>query len=208
MKRLNVVLSGLIISLLLSSCSIAHMEQPKSVFDTSSDQVVDVTAVPWDYRIIHGEVGDLVGSDMTILPDNVLLPNDNNYATGDSVWILQYMDAQITTDTENRNQIKLSAWDTLKSYKDEKSAQKDLADLKETIQTDLDLVGVYKTENQGKFREFAVLTMPSGNVIKQPISDEKYKTLKSKKKVKANIEQVHDFENYDNVYAKFRGWAQ
>ena len=206
MKRLYLIAAGVFFCLLLSSCS---ADNQASVFNTSTEtSSVSETQVPWDYRIVKGNVGDIIGSDMTILPDNVLLPNDNNFATGDAIWTLQYMDAEITTDTQSRNQIQLSTWDTLKSYKDEASASKDLAELKETIQTDLDLVGVYKTENQGKFREFAVITMPSGNVIKQPISEEKYAALKNEKKVKANIEQVHDFENYDNVYAKFRGWAK
>ncbi|MBM7568604.1 hypothetical protein [Paenibacillus sacheonensis] len=210
MKRIYLILGGLMLCLLLSACG---TEDQTSIFSTSSttddaSSSVDVARVPWDYRIMQGKVGDLVGSDMTILPDNVMLPNDNNFATGDAVWTLQYMDAEITTDEQKRNQLQLSAWGTLKSYKDEASAKKDIAELKETIQTELDLVGVYKTENQGKFREFAVVAMPSGNVIKQPISEEKYASLKDQKKVKANIEQIHDFGDYDTVYAKFRGWAQ
>ncbi|SFD57747.1 hypothetical protein SAMN05216378_0502 [Paenibacillus catalpae] len=223
MKKLTIATSLLLLCLILSSCT----DNPDYVFSTSSDSSAwtsspsqDTTAtpaaptihpvrnVPWDYRVVESEVGDLVGSDMTIIPDNTLLPNDNNYATGDKVWILQYMDAQLTTDDDRRSQIKLSSWDTLKSFKDEKSALEDLANLKESIQTEVDLIGVYKTENAGKTREFAVITLPSGNVIKQPISDEKYASLKSKSKVKINLEQVHLYNDYDQVYSKFRGWAQ
>jgi hypothetical protein len=215
MKRiLSILLSGIALSLLLSSCG---YDRQQSVFTTSSSGASSAQAeseaasnvrVPWDYRIVQGTVGDLVGSDMTILPDNVLLPNDNNFATGDAVWTLQFMDAQITTDAKERSQITLSSWITLKSYKDEQSAKKDIAELKESITTEVDLVGVYKTENEGQTRQFAVITMPSGNAVKQPVSAEKYAALKSAKKANVNIEQVHDFENYDTVYAKFRGWAK
>ena len=69
------------------------------------------------------------------------------------------------------------------------------------------LVGVYKTEYQGKTRNFAVLTLPSGNQIKQPIDEDRYKTLKSLKKVPINVEEIHDYVDYDLAYAKFRGWA-
>ncbi|GLX68206.1 signal peptide protein [Paenibacillus glycanilyticus] len=223
MKKLTVVISALLLSVSLSSCA---ENDPEYVFSTSSDQgtwssgesasVSQTTAtptphpvrnIPWDYRVVEEQVGDLVGSDMTIIPDNTLLPNDNNYATGDKIFVLQYMDAQLTTDDQNRSQIKLSSWDTLKSFKDQKAATDDLATLKETIQTEVDLIGVYKTENAGKTREFAVVTLPSGNVVKQPISDEKYASLKTKSKVKVNIEQVHLYNDYDQVYSKFRGWA-
>ncbi|RUS46992.1 hypothetical protein [Cohnella sp. AR92] len=213
MKNSFKIISGIVLVLVLGSCGYDHQS---SVFTTSSsvtstipdDQSANHTRVPWDYRIVQGTVGDLVGSDMTLLPDNVLLPNDNNYATGDAVWTLQFMDAQIATDARNRSQINLSSWITLKSYKDEQSAEKDIAELKETIVTEVDLVGVYKTEKAGETRQFAVITMPSGNAVKQPVSAEKYEALKKQTKAKVNVEQVHDFENYDTVYAKFRGWAQ
>ncbi|WP_336772745.1 signal peptide protein [Paenibacillus sp. MMO-58] len=216
MKKLTITASTLLFCFILSSCT----NNPDYVYSTSNYTSTQDTAVasatpvnpvrnvPWDYRVVEEEVGDLVGSDMTIIPDNTLLPNDGNYAMGDKVWILQYMDAMLTTDDDRRSQIKLSSWDTLKSFKDEKSALADLGNLKESIQTEVDLIGVYKTENAGKTREFAVLTLPSGNVVKQPISDEKYAQLKSKSKVKVTIEQVHLYDDYDQVYSKFRGWAQ
>jgi hypothetical protein len=216
MKKLTIIASTLLLCFILSSCT----NNPDYVYSTSNysssqDTVVasatpvnPVRNVPWDYRVVEEEVGDLVGSDMTIIPDNTLLPNDSNYATGDKVWLLQYMDAQLTTDDDRRSQIKLSSWDTLKSFKDEKNALEDLSSLKESIQTEVDLIGVYKTENAGKTREFAVITLPSGNVVKQPISDEKYEALKSKSKVTVNIEQVHLYDDYDQVYSKFRGWAK
>lgn len=198
-----------LIGMLLSACS----SDSDSVFysgDTTTEAVaadVDVSKVPWDYRIVQGKVGDLIGSDMTVLPDNELLPNDGNYATGDDVWTLQYMDAELTTNSSQKSEIHLSSWNTLKSYKDEKSAKEDLANLKVSLKSEVDLVGVYKTEYQGKTRNFAVLTLPSGNRIKQPINDERYKAMKNKKKVEVLLEEVHDFANYDLAYAKFRGWA-
>ncbi|WP_336786388.1 signal peptide protein [Paenibacillus sp. MMO-177] len=216
MKKLTIIASALLFCFILSSCTnnsdyvygTSNYTSSQDTAVASATPVHPVRNVPWDYRVVEEEVGDLVGSDMTIIPDNTLLPNDGNYATGDKVWILQYMDAMLTTDDDRRSQIKLSSWDTLKSFKDEKSALADLGSLKESIQTEVDLIGVYKTENAGKTREFAVLALPSGNVVKQPISDEKYAQLKSKSKVKVTIEQVHLYDNYDQVYSKFRGWAQ
>ncbi|MCK9859885.1 hypothetical protein [Paenibacillus sp. ATY16] len=216
MKKLTIIASTLLFCFILSSCtnnpdyvySTSNYSSSQDTAVASATQVNPVRNVPWDYRVVQEEVGDLVGSDMTIIPDNTLLPNDGNYATGDKVWILQYMDAMLTTDNDRRSQIKLSSWSTLKSFKDEKSALADLGNLKESIQTEVNLIGVYKTEKTGKTREFAVITLPSGNVVKQPISDEKYASLKSKSKVKVTIEQVHLYDDYDQVYSKFRGWAQ
>lgn len=214
-KRIYAILGSAALLVMLSACS---SNQSDYVFSTTTSSSSDYTTtsassdntaqVPWDYRVLEGQVGDLIGSDMTLLPDNVLLPNDNNYATGDKVWVLQFMDAELTTDAAKRNQIKLSSWTTLKSYTDNKSAEADLTHLKEFVQSEVDLVGVYKTENQGKTRQFAVVTLPSGNAIKQPISEERYAKLKQQTKVKVNLELVHDFENYDTVYSKFRGWSE
>lgn len=163
--------------------------------------------VPWDYRLVEGTVGDLVGGDMTILPDNDLLPNDDNYATGDKVWELQYMGAVMTTDANDRTDVTLTAWKPIKSYKTKDAADTDMAKLKLNLKTEIDLVGVYKTTYQGKTRDFAVLTLPSGQTIKQPIDDERYEKLKPLKKVNVVLEEVHDYSNYDMAYAKFRGWA-
>ncbi|MFC5649753.1 signal peptide protein [Paenibacillus solisilvae] len=206
MKAIKYLFCAAMLALFLSACA---SNQP-SVFSTSTSASPDsdISRVPWDYRVVEGKVGDIIGSDMTILPDNTLVPNDGNYATGDAVWTLQYMDAEMTTDANNRNQIQLSSWNTLKSYKDQKSAQADLSNLKISLESEVDLVGVYKTTNQGKTRNFAVLTLPSGNRIKQPISDERYTALEKQKKVKVLLEEVHDFGDYDSVYAKFRGWAK
>jgi hypothetical protein len=207
MKYIGHFVCLITISLLLSSCS---SDQP-SVFHTNTDTIEAASSnairVPWDYRIVAGKVGDLIGSDMTVLPDNELLPNDGNYATGDSVWTLQYMDAELVTNSQQRNEIHLSSWNTIKSYPDQKSANADLANLKVSLKSEVDLVGVYKTEYQGKTRNFAVLTLPSGNRIKQPIDDKRYNALKTQKKVEVMLEEVHDFANYDSAYAKFRGWA-
>ncbi|UVI30048.1 hypothetical protein [Paenibacillus spongiae] len=167
----------------------------------------DTTALPWDYRVVEGTVGDLIGSDMTVLPDNDLLPNDNNYATGDKVWTLQYMAAHMITNSNGRNDVTLTGWKPIKSFKSEAAAKADLDKLKIQLNSEVDLVGVYKTELDGKQRQFAVLTLPSGNQIKQPIDEQRYESLKDAKKVNVILEEVHDFANYDMAYAKFRGWA-
>jgi hypothetical protein len=164
--------------------------------------------VPWDYRIEEKVVGDLINGDMTLLPDNQLLANDDNYATGDKIWTLSYMNAEMKTDSGGRADVVLSSWQPIKSYKTKSAAETDLANLKEQVVTEVDLVGVYKTEDKGKFREFAVITLPSGNDMKQPISEERYTNFKSKKKVKVTLEQVHNYENFDDTMAKFRGWNE
>ncbi|WP_229521739.1 hypothetical protein [Paenibacillus monticola] len=191
--------------LLLGACG-----NQDSVFHTDpSTETSDSTSrVPWDYRVVESTVGDLIGSDMTVLPDNELLPNDGNYATGDKIWTLQFMDAELVTDADQRNEIRLSSWTTLKSYGDQKTAAEDLKNLKVSITTDVDLVGVYKTQYKDKTRNFAVLELPSGNRIKQPIDDKRYTALEKAKTASVVLEEVHDFADYDSAYAKFRGWAK
>ncbi|WP_052421574.1 hypothetical protein [Paenibacillus sp. FSL R7-0273] len=190
--------------LLLGACS----SNEDSVFHTGTSETTDsVSRVPWDYRVVESTVGDLIGSDMTVLPDNELLPNDGNYATGDKIWTLQYMDAEMITSADQKNEVRLSEWTTLKSYPDQNTAAEDLKNLKVSITTDVDLVGVYKTKYQEKTRNFAVLELPSGNRIKQPIDDERYKALEKAKTASVVLEEVHDFADYDSAYAKFRGWA-
>lgn len=56
--------------MVLSACS----ANSGSVFHTGTDTSDSVSRVPWDYRVVEGKVGDLVGSDMTILPDNEPAP--------------------------------------------------------------------------------------------------------------------------------------
>lgn len=200
------LLAALLSAILLSACGTGQT----SVFQTapvpaeSADP--DVSKVPWDYRIVEGTVGDLIGSDMTILPDQELLPNDDNYATGERIWTLQFMDAELTTNSEGQNKVRLSAWQTIKTNKSKEAAEKDLAELKISVSTEVDLVGVYQTELQGVTREFAVLTLPSGNQIKQPIDKERYNRLKTQKKAQVRLEEIHDYADYDLAYAKFRGW--
>ncbi|RCX17044.1 hypothetical protein DFP94_110105 [Fontibacillus phaseoli] len=191
--------------LVLSACG-----GQSSVFhtDSGSETTLNSVRVPWDYRVQEATVGDLIGSDMTVLPDNELLPNDGNYGTGDKIWILQFMDAELTTDENQKNEVRLSAWNTIKSYADKASVDKDLAELKVSITTDVDLVGVYKTEYKEKTRNFAVLELPTGNRIKQPIDDARYKELEKKKTASVVLEEVHDFADYDSAFAKFRGWAK
>nr|WP_094096135.1 hypothetical protein [Paenibacillus physcomitrellae] len=210
-KRIGLIFAVLLMAGALSACS----SDTESVFSTSQNgteaaagETTSATSrVPWDYRVQETTVGDLVGSDMTILPDNELLPNDENYATGDKVWVLQFMDAELTTDENNKNDIRLSSWSSLKTYKDEASANKDLEQLKVSVTTDVKLVGVYKTSYQGKTRNFAVIELPSGNRVKQPIDDARYTKMEKEKNVSVNLEEVHDFADYDLAYAKFRGWA-
>lgn len=204
--RLSAVLAMLLLAVvLLSACS----SNEDSVFHTgtSAETTDSVSRVPWDYRVVESTVGDLIGSDMTVLPDNELLPNDGNYATGDKIWTLQFMDAEITTDADQKNEVRLSAWSTLKSYPDQATAAEDLKNLKVSITTEVDLVGVYKTKYQEKTRNFAVLELPSGNRIKQPIDDKRYTALEKARKASVVLEEVHDFADYDSAYAKFRGWA-
>ncbi|MFD1953831.1 signal peptide protein [Paenibacillus thailandensis] len=202
----------IIMSVLFNACSSSNYGG-SSVSWSSSDnagtagQAKQETTVPWDYRIAEAEVGDLIGQDMTVLPDNELMPNDGNYGTGDKIWALQYMDAEMTTDSDGKNEIKLSAWRTIKTFKTKEEAEADMNKLKVRIKTETKLVGVYKTEYNGETRQFAVLELPSGNRVKQPIDAERYGALKSADKANIILEEVHDFADYDLTYAKFRGWA-
>lgn len=173
-----------------------------------NDASTETATVPWDYKIESAKVGDIIGGDMTILPDNQLLPNDNNYATGDQVWTLKYMTASMLPVNEKGNDIKLSSWEPIKSYSSKEAAEKDLKELKLNLKAEVELVGVYKTEYQGKSRQFAVITLPSGHTVKQPIDDVRYQKFKDKKKVNVMLEEVHDFVDYDLAMAKFRGWAE
>lgn len=205
MRRSAVVALLLLLMLALSACG---GQSNLFSIDSGSEATLTTSRVPWDYKIAEATVGDLVGSDMTILPDNDLLPNDNNYATGDRIWVLQFMDAELTTDENQKNEVRLSSWTTLKTYPDQAAAEQDLAELKVSITTEIDLVGVYKTEYEGKTRAFAVLELPTGNRIKQPIDDARYTALEKEKKASVVLEEVHDFADYDLAFAKFRGWAE
>ncbi|GJM74766.1 hypothetical protein HMSSN036_69820 [Paenibacillus macerans] len=189
-RRFLVAAIAVLAVLALSACG-----GQNSVLSTDTggaETSLTTSRVPWDYRLVEGTVGDLVGSDMTILPDNDLLPNDNNYATGDKIWVLQFMDAELTTDENQKNEVRLSSWTTLKSYPDQVTAEKDLAELKVSVTTDVNLVGVYKTEYKGQTRNFAVLELPTGNRIKQPIDDARYTALKQAKTASVVLEEVHD----------------
>ncbi|MBB6673344.1 hypothetical protein [Cohnella nanjingensis] len=163
--------------------------------------------VPWDYQLTEATVGDLIGGDMTLLPGNELMPNDDNYGTGDKIWVLEYMGAVMKTSADNRTDVTLTAWKPIKSYKTKTAADADIGELKLNLKTEVDLIGVYKTTYQGKTREFAVLQLPSGQTVKQPIDDDRYAKLKPLKKVGVVLEEVHDYSQYDLAYAKFRGWA-
>ncbi|QAY66469.1 hypothetical protein [Paenibacillus protaetiae] len=179
---------------------------PQDTATVQADET-DPSTVPWDYRIVEGEVSDLIGSDMTVLPDNEMLPNDNNYATGDKLYTLQYMSADMMTGSDGRNDVTLSAWRTIKSFPTKEAAEQDLEKLKVRITTETKLIGVYQTEYNGEFRQFAVLELPSGNRVKQPIDADRYAKLKTADKANIIVEEVHDFSDYDLTYAKFRGWA-
>ncbi|GIQ70250.1 signal peptide protein [Xylanibacillus composti] len=174
----------------------------------TENAVSSASVVPWDYRIAEREVGDIIGGDMVLLPNNELLPNDNHFATGDKVWVLEHMSATMRMNEDGRNQVTLSEWKMIKSYTTQEAAEEDLANLKVLLETEVDLVGVYKTEHEGEFRQFAVVTLPSGHDIKQPIDTDRYEALKSQERVKVQLEEVHDYEDYDMAMAKFRGWAE
>lgn len=208
------VLVIIFISVITNSCSdkgsqwnTSTVSWSQSEASSQSDSQAASGTVPWDYQIVEGTVGDLIGGDMTVLPGNELLPNDDNYATGDKIWTLQYMGAVMDTGPDNKASITLTSWKPIKSYKSQDAAESDMAKLKLSLKTDVDLVGVYKTSYEGKTRDFAVLTLPSGQQVKQPIDDARYDQLKSLKTVSVMLEEVHDYSNYDLAYAKFRGWA-
>ncbi|MFS1511225.1 signal peptide protein [Chengkuizengella sp. SCS-71B] len=175
---------------------------------TISEPETNTNTLPWDYRVEEGTVGDLIGGDMTVLPDNLLLPNDENYATGDKIWTLQFMNAQMDVLANGSNEVHLSSWKGIKSYKSLEEAEKDLQELKIQIKTEVDLVGVYKTEFEGQFRHFAILTLPTGHDIKQPIDEARYNRLKEKKTAEVYLEEIHSYTNYDLAMAKFRGWVE
>ncbi|MBB6731818.1 hypothetical protein [Cohnella zeiphila] len=219
-RFLSVVVGGVMLVIFLAvvsrSCSSSgsdwngsavSREQSDTANSAPRQQQTPSATVPWDYRLVEETVGDLVGGDMKLLPDEDLLPNDDNYATGDKIWALQYMGAVMKTEEGNRADVTLTSWKAIKSYKTKEAAQGDLDKLKLSLKAEIDLVGVYKTQYQGQTREFAVLTLPSGQTIKQPVDDARYEKLKPLKKVEVMLEEVHDYGDYDMAYAKFRGWA-
>ncbi|NEW07806.1 signal peptide protein [Paenibacillus sp. SYP-B3998] len=164
--------------------------------------------VPWDYQVKEAKVGDLLDGDMVLLPNNERISNDQNFATGDQVWVLSYMNASMKADNQGKNDVTLSQWKSIKTFKTKEEADKDIAELKTEIKTEVDLIGVYKTELNGKFRYFAVADLPTGQKVKQPIAEDRYKSFKDKKQVQVILEEVHDYSNYDLTMAKFRGWAE
>ncbi|BFT70267.1 signal peptide protein [Paenibacillus sp. P36] len=164
--------------------------------------------VPWDYKVQQAKVGDLLDGDMVLLPNNERISNDQNFATGDQIYVLSYMQATMTTDSQGKNDVTLSQWKPIKTFKTKEEADKDLAELKVEIKTDVKLIGVYKTELDGKFRYFAVADLPTGQKVKQPIPEDRYASFKNKKEVQVILEEVHDYSNYDQSMAKFRGWAE
>lgn len=164
--------------------------------------------VPWDYQVQQVKVGDLIDGDMVLLPNNDRISNDQNFATGDTIWVLSYMQATMKADSQGKNDVTLSQWKPIKSFKTKEEADKDLAELKVEIKTDVKLVGVYKTELDSKFRYFAVAELPTGQKVKQPIPEDRYKTFKDKKEVSVVLEEVHDYTDFDQSMAKFRGWAE
>ena len=113
------------------------------------------------------------------------------------------MDAELTTDANQRNDIRLSSWQTIKSLRT-KTAESDLTNLKVTVKTDVKLVGVYKTT----YKRHQAFCCRSGRAIGSSVIDEKrYAAMEKKDRVDVVLEEVHDFADYDLAYAKFRGWA-
>ncbi|WP_235549684.1 hypothetical protein [Paenibacillus sp. Soil766] len=164
--------------------------------------------VPWDYQVQQVKVGDLIDGDMVLLPNNDRMSNDQNFATGDSIWVLSFMQASMKVDSQGKNDVTLSQWKPIKSFKTKEEADKDLVELKVEIKTDVKLIGVYKTELDSQFRYFAVVELPTGQKVKQPIPEERYKAFKDKKEVSVVLEEVHDYTDFDQSMAKFRGWAE
>ncbi|WP_438444732.1 signal peptide protein [Gorillibacterium sp. sgz5001074] len=207
---LTVVFGFIVLAVIIGIVGAVSDSKP-AVLSTSNGKgtaaAAGTSTVPWDYKVEEAKVGDLIGADMTIQPGNQLLANDDNYGTGDKIWVLSYMTADMKTQADGQNQVTLSSWAPLKSYRTAEAAQKDLEGLKVQVETDVDLVGVYKTEYQGKFRQFAIMSLPTGHTIKQPIAEDRYKSIKDKKQVKVVLEEVHDFGDYDLAMSKFRGWA-
>lgn len=212
-RILMIIVIGIAVMAIIGGIANAVSDEKPAVLSKSNSKPAasakagGSATVPWDYKIEEGKVGDLIGADMTISPNNQLLPNDDNYATGDQIWVLSYMTAEMKTKDDGQNDVTLSSWAPLKTFRTKDAAEQDLAGLKLELKADVDLVGVYKTEYQGKSRQFAVVTLPTGNSIKQPISEDRYNSFKDKKQVKVTLEEVHDFGDYDLAMSKFRGWA-
>ncbi|WP_244163287.1 hypothetical protein [Paenibacillus pectinilyticus] len=193
--------------------SMAFNKKPAVLSSSASGNSATVSTnltgeVPWDYQVQQVKVGDLIDGDMVLLPGNERISNDQNFATGDTIWVLDYMQATMKADSQGKNDVTLSQWKPIKSYKTKEDADKDIAELKAEIKTDVKLIGVYKTELDGSFRYFAVAELPTGQKVKQPISEERYTNFKSKKEVEVVLEEVHDYTDYDQSMAKFRGWAE
>lgn len=193
--------------------SMAFDKKPSVLSTTTSGNAATMTnatpgEVPWDYQVQQVKVGDLIDGDMVLLPNNDRISNDQNFATGDTIWVLSYMQATMKADSQGKNDVTLSQWKPIKSFKTKEEADKDLAELKVEIKTDVKLVGVYKTELDSKFRFFAVVELPTGQKVKQPIPEARYQTFKDKKEVGVVLEEVHDYSDFDQSMAKFRGWAE
>lgn len=202
-RLLQFIIFGVILFVSLSFIG-NLFDRESSVLETETS----TTTIPWDYKMEEGTVGDLIGGDMTVLPDNLLLPNDQNYATGDKIWTLQFMNAQMDIMENGSNEVHLSSWKGIKSYKSKEEVEKDLENLKVQIKTEVNLVGLYKTEFEGQFRHFAVITLPTGHDIKQPIDEERYNQLKDAETVQVYLEEIHSYTDYDLAMAKFRGWVE
>ncbi|UKS24388.1 signal peptide protein [Paenibacillus sp. HWE-109] len=202
----------IVLILIIRACSVASNKTPSVLSKGTSGNAATVSGasgeVPWDYQVQQAKVGDLLDGDMVLLPNNERISNDQSFATGDQIWVLTYMQATMKTDSQGKNDVTLSQWKPIKTFKTKEEADKDLAELKVEIKTDVKLIGVYKTELEGKFRYFAVAEMPTGQKVKQPIPEERYQSFKDKKEVPVVLEEVHDFSNYDQSMAKFRGWAE
>lgn len=212
-KRFWLMAAGFVVCILIIWAISSALHKKPSVLSKTTVGSPPITSsmsgeVPWDYQVQQAKVGDLLDGDMVLLPNNERISNDQNFATGDQVWVLSYMQATMKTDDQGKNDVTLSQWKPIKTFKTKEEAEKDLAELKIEIKTDVKLVGVYKTELDGKFRYFAVADLPTGQKVKQPIPEERYVSFKNKKEVQVILEEVHDYSNFDQSMAKFRGWAE
>ncbi|MFD0588927.1 signal peptide protein [Paenibacillus sp. GCM10027627] len=201
--------AALTIALALTGCS----SDTDSVFRTSSSYSFleqsrsYVDDVPYDYQVVQSKVDNIIGDEIFIMPEREFLLNDQKYAVGDKVWALQFKGAEVTSDSKERTRVWTTAWKTIKTYKDKKSAVADMDKLKLTITTEIDLVGLYKTTYKGETRHFAVVELPSGNRVKQLVDDARYERLSKGKTATVHLEEIHDYYDYDLVFSKFRGWA-
>ena len=76
-----------------------------SVLTSAESASIQTGEVPWDYQVQQVKVGDLIDGDMVLLPNNDRISNDQNFATGDSILVLSYMQATMKVDDQGKNDV-------------------------------------------------------------------------------------------------------